>query len=374
MLENALGVGRIVGEAVGRAVQHFKGSAPSAPTTPSAPAKPHGEPGVITKAFLELNHIIAEPITPFLVDGATLTNRLFAERPVQTMAFRDRPSPGVDRNRLVESFVNLRGISGTSDHEGEVSAEIGRQLDALGIAYARKPDHTIIATIPGTVKDAPTVVLSAHLDTVGPTSPDGVRRDSRVIHTNEREVLGGDDRAGCAEILEAVRRIIETGADHPEIKLVFDVCEEGGLKGATRLVADEITQRPALGYVVDALAPEDINLTNDAVFVNPRSVKYTFSQEAPVVQVAMRGMADAGSRARPMHVPIMAGAGSDANAPAFNNARIQTIAIGAGERDIHGPLENVRIDDLEQAARNVVGIIQAACDLRVDGDTIVPRA
>lgn len=74
-----------------------------------------------------------------------------------------------------------------------------------------------------------------------------------------------------------------------------------------------------------------------------------------------------------MHVPIMAGAGSDANTAAFNNSRIRSIALGAGERDLHSPLENIKIDDLEQSARHVVAIIQNSCDLKVDGDAIVPR-
>jgi putative aminopeptidase FrvX len=367
-VENVLGVGRAAGEWAGRGIARLQKPHPAQ----AAPVQSKGG-GALLKGFLEVNHIIAEPITSYLIDGSLTLNKLFSEKPIQTIEFAERPSPSVNRQRLVESFTKLVGISGPSDHEEDVSKEIQGRLDALKIPYVVKADHTIIATVPGTVKDAPTVVLSAHMDTVGPTVAKNVRNDGRRIYTNERQVLGGDDRAGCAEILEGVERVLETGADHPELKLVFDVCEEGGLKGAARLSADDISLRPALGYVMDALDPADINLTNDAVFVNSKSVKYAFSQEDPVVQVAMKAMADSGCRPRPMHVPIMAGAGSDANTAAYNNARIRSIALGAGEHDIHSPLETIKIDDLEQSARHVVGVIQNACDLRVDGDDIVAR-
>lgn len=74
----------------------------------------------------------------------------------------------------------------------------------------------------------------------------------------------------------------------------------------------------------------------------------------------------------PIAAPILTGAGSDANTPAFNSKHIRSIAVGAGERDIH-TMEHILIDDLEQAARHVVGYITNSCDLKVEGETIVPR-
>lgn len=371
-IENVLGIGRATGELLGQAISKSVGGNDSTPS--GAVTRSQSSGGVLQNAFLALNHIIAEPITGYLIDGCLTLNKLFGETPVQTMNFVDRPSPTVNRTRLLANFQKLAAVNGESGNEGDVSQEVGRQLDSLGIAYNRKADNTIIATVSASIHDAPTVVLSAHLDTVAPTSPQSQRVDDRRIFTDESHVLGGDDRAGLAEILEGVQRILETGADHPEIKLIFNVDEEGGLRGASRLGADEVSTRPALGFVVDALDPRDLNLTNDAVILNSKSVKYQFSQEDPVVQVAMHAMADAGLRARPMHVPIMAGAASDANTAAFNNTRIHSIAVGAGERDIHTTLENIKMDDLEQAARHVMGYITSSCDLKVDGDDIVPRS
>ena len=206
-----------------------------------------------------------------------------------------------------------------------------------------------------------------------PTKAENIIIGPRRIHTNEKSILGADDRAGLAEILEGAESVIEQGLPHPEVKFVFTVDEERGLLGASRLKPEDISNRPTLGFVVDALDVKDVHLTNDAVIVNPSSVKYNYSQDDPLVQVVYRSMTNAGLAPRPIPAPILTGAGSDANTKAFNSGKIRTIAVGAGERDMHTPLEYIKIDDLEQAARHVVGYITNSCDLRVQGDQIVPR-
>jgi putative aminopeptidase FrvX len=84
-------------------------------------------------------------------------------------------------------------------------------------------------------------------------------------------------------------------------------------------------------------------------------------------------MTNAGLKPRPIPAPILTGAGSDANTRAFNGGKIRSLAVGAGERDIHTTLEYIKIKDLEQAARHVVGYLTNSCDLKVEGDQIVPR-
>lgn len=375
--ENSLGLGRAVGELAGRGVHALKKAVSGPPEEGAPPPRlPDPSPSLLKQAFLHLNGIIAEPIIGFLVDVTMATNPMFAEKPIQTIAFQDRPAPTVNRERLVENFISLAGVNGASGKEAAVSQELGRRLDQLGIGYERRDDGTIIATIapsPGQ-EDAPTVLLSAHQDTVHATSSEAIRNNGRKIYTDGSHILGADDRAGLAEILEGVQSVLEQNLEHPEVKLVFPVDEERGLVGASRLAPEDISQRPTLGFVVDALSVRDVHLTNDAVIVNPRSVKYNFSQEDPLVQVVFRSMARAGLEPRPIAAPILTGAGSDANTPAFNSQHIRSLAVGAGERDIHTTMEHILVDDLEQAARHVVGYLTNSCDLKVEGEAIVPRA
>jgi len=372
--ETTLGLGRGLGELAGRAVSSVFGTEPSAPSSPSTPA-PLPQPSALKKGFLKFNHLIGQPLIGFLVDATLATNPLFAEKPYEVMAFTPRPAPQVDRERLIGNFIKLAGIHGPSGDERLVGEELGRQLDALGVKWEKKADGTLIGTVPATPgqEDAPTVMLSAHQDTVEPTRPEAIVRGERRIHTDETHILGADDRAGLAEILEGLTVVLEQKLPHPELKLVFTVDEERGLVGASRLTPEDISSRPTLGFVVDSLDTRDVHLTNDAVIVARNSVKYNFSQEDPLVQVVFRSMANAGQLPRPIHAPILTGAGSDANTLAFNSKHVRSIAVGAGERDMHTPLEHIQIDDLVQAARNVVGYLTNSCDLKVEGERIVPR-
>jgi putative aminopeptidase FrvX len=373
LAESTLGIGRGAGELVGRVIDKVRG--PQNEPTPPAENKPKSEPGALKKGFLSLNNVVAQPIIGFLLDTTIVGNRLMAQTPIQSMHFEERPVARVNRERLVKNFVSLAGIYGPSGQEKLVGDELEKRLSALQVSVKRHEDGTIVGTLPATpgYESSPTIMLSAHQDTVLPTKLENIVIGERRIHTNEKSILGADDRAGIAEILEGVESALEQGLPHPELKFVFPVDEERGLVGSSRLRSEDISTRPTLGYVVDALDVKDVHLTNDAVIVNPKSIKYNYSQDDPIVQVLYRSMTNAGVVPRPIPAPIMTGAGSDANTPAFNSGPIRSMAIGAGERDLHTTLEYIKTDHLEQAARHVLGVITNSCDLEVQGDQIVPK-
>ena len=68
-----------------------------------------------------------------------------------------------------------------------------------------------------------------HLIGVQPVLKDG------VITTASDTVLGGDDKAGIAAILEALFHLEEESIPHPELFLLFTICEEEGLVGARNM-------------------------------------------------------------------------------------------------------------------------------------------
>lgn len=326
--------------------------------------------------FMALNSVISEPIMGFLFDATGLFNLMLHEKPVQTIEFNERPFPSVDKDRLVNNFVRLAGINALYKGEDAVVKELSARFDKLGIAYKVDEIGNLMATIPATknFEDSPTVLLSSHMDTVSSTSEKSIINDGRKIHTDGKCILGGDDRAGISEIMEGIETVIEKGLDYPEIKLFFTMGEEVGLKGSSALKPEDISSRPTMGYVVDSTDKSSLYLTNDSVIIVPTSIKYNYSQENPLVQVAMKSLADAGIKPHPVHGPILAGAGTDANTPALNTGNIRSIAIGTGVNDEHTPLENIKIKDFEQVARTVVGLITNACDLKIDEmRQIVPR-
>jgi tripeptide aminopeptidase len=97
------------------------------------------------------------------------------------------------------------------------------------------------------------IFLCAHLDTVPPEGPiEPVLVDGVV--TNEREtILGADNKAAVAAMLDATRRVLEERRPHAGLELVFTPKEEVGLLGAAAFDHTRLAAR--LGYVYDQAAP-----------------------------------------------------------------------------------------------------------------------
>ena len=75
-------------------------------------------------------------------------------------------------------------------------------------------------------------MLCAHTDTVWPTPEmEPVVRDS-AVHTDGSSVLGADDKAAVAAIVEAVEAIADAGLPHPPVEVLFTVGEEVGHIGS----------------------------------------------------------------------------------------------------------------------------------------------
>ncbi|MHC9542432.1 MAG: M20/M25/M40 family metallo-hydrolase [Vulcanimicrobiota bacterium] len=386
--ENTIGLGRAAGEIAGTIISHIKdktgkggkereaaGNPPCSADIPSAEgAGVMGKiSGIAEKVFMPLSTAMLETAMFLINDSSDLLNLTLQEKPVQTVEFTERSFPSVNRKRLTDNFIRLAGIPGVYQHEKAIADELEKQLTSMKISHKRDEAGNVIASIPAKgVTDSPAILLSAHMDTLSETAADAIFNDGRRISTDEKHILGADDRSGIAEILEGVNIVMEKGFDHPAITLVFTVGEEVGLIGASKLNSDDLPKGPALGFVMDCLNVRDLHLANDSVVTNGKSPKYNYSQENPIVQLAMRSMAEGGTMPRPMHAPIMAGCGTDANTYKLNSDNITSMALGSGMTDVHTPLENILIDDLEHAARTVVGVLTNSCDLKVNeaGDVV----
>jgi tripeptide aminopeptidase len=166
----------------------------------------------------------------------------------------------VNRDRLVRLFLELVQIDSLSRHERDVALRLQRELEATGAvcrydnAGERVGGNTgnLVATIPGTARDIPPLLLSAHMDTVGPG--EGVRPivENDIIRTDGTTVLGGDDKSGCAIICEVLRRLYEQHIPHGPLDVVFTICEEAGMQGARHLDLSLISAKEGLVYDSDS--------------------------------------------------------------------------------------------------------------------------
>jgi len=167
----------------------------------------------------------------------------------------------INQDRLVATFLELCRMNTPARTEARVADYLQERLEALGATCARDntTDQTgsntgnVIATFPGNVPDAPALFLAAHMDTVEPNPNVQILVEDGVIKSDGRTILGADDRAGIAPIVEALRVIQENDLPHGPIQAVFTVCEEIGLLGAKAL--DTSLLKAQFGYVLDSGPP-----------------------------------------------------------------------------------------------------------------------
>ena len=165
------------------------------------------------------------------------------------------------RDRLIERFVRLCEIPSPTGAERVIADTVLGELRALGFAAeedrsavaAEAGAGNVIARIPGRVGDR-WLLLCAHMDTVPVAGRIEVLESDGVLRTAGDTILGADDKAGVAVLLELATR----AASEPPLiglELVFTVAEEHGLRGAKEL--DVSSLRSDVGLVLDHAAPLD---------------------------------------------------------------------------------------------------------------------
>ena len=167
----------------------------------------------------------------------------------------------INRERLKNLLLELVQIDSHSRKEREVALCLKKYCEELGAvveiddAGEKVGGNTgnVIARFAGTIPGAETIMMSAHMDTVVPG--EGVKPiiDGDIIRTDGTTVLGGDDKSGCAIIIEVIRCLQEQKIPYAPIEAIFSICEEVGLLGAKNVDVDKLKAR--YGIVFDSDDP-----------------------------------------------------------------------------------------------------------------------
>lgn len=147
-------------------------------------------------------------------------------------------SNGATRNEVAKTFMELVRIPSPSGRELKVMKYIEGYLSRLGIASRMDGAGRMVGSDAGNLiarlgSGSPRLLFMAHVDTV----EDGKRAvrpslNGGVVRSDGTTILGSDDKAGVAALLEAIKEL--NGLDDlPEVTCVFTVREEGGRMGAT---------------------------------------------------------------------------------------------------------------------------------------------
>ncbi|MEA1868262.1 MAG: M20/M25/M40 family metallo-hydrolase [Thermodesulfobacteriota bacterium] len=169
----------------------------------------------------------------------------------------------INRDRLAATFRQLVSIDSPSREEGAVADWIKRTLEEeIGAEVTEDQSRgqtgsesgNIIARIPGTEKIIAPLFFNAHMDTVEPGRGITIILKDGVFQSDGTTVLGADDKAAIAILIETARLLKEHRVSHGPIEFLFTVCEEIGLLGAKSL--DPALLEARAGYALDSSDPE----------------------------------------------------------------------------------------------------------------------
>jgi len=164
----------------------------------------------------------------------------------------------VNEKRLIESFMELVKIDSISRGERNLADFLMEKLEDLGLDVmvdqagekAKSNSGNIIARLKGNIKKATPIMFSAHMDTVVPGKNINPLCDGEKIISSGKTILGADDKAAIAALLETLHILKENNILCGDIEIVFSICEEIGLQGAKNLNISELKSQ--MGWVLDA--------------------------------------------------------------------------------------------------------------------------
>ncbi|GAA0296567.1 tripeptide aminopeptidase [Gracilibacillus halotolerans] len=159
-------------------------------------------------------------------------------------------------SRIVKQFIDLVTIDSESGKERDIADYLLSLFEELGIeAYedgtAEITGHSagnIIAKIPGNSKGTP-IFFTSHMDTVVPGNNIKPIIKDGYIYSDGKTILGADDKAGIAGIIETIHQLKEDAIDHDDIYIVLTSGEETGLVGSGAFQEDLPVQ---YGYALDS--------------------------------------------------------------------------------------------------------------------------
>lgn len=161
------------------------------------------------------------------------------------------------RERLINTFSTLVEIDSVSKNEAKVHEYLIQRFKELGLTV-REDDskketglggNNIIATLAGSSEIEP-LFFSSHTDTVPPGEGiEVIEKDGKLFSKGDT-ILGADDKAGIAIMIETIQQINEQAIPHGTLEFVLSPGEEIGLIGSSALDMNLI--EAANGYVLDS--------------------------------------------------------------------------------------------------------------------------
>jgi tripeptide aminopeptidase len=148
--------------------------------------------------------------------------------------------------RLIDQFLEMVKIPSESGNEKEMIEYLEKEFKKIG-AHTKVDNYgNLIAKIEEKrCEGKESILLSCHADTVKPGVGIIPVIENDVIKSDGTTILGADDKAGIAEMIEALRK----AEIHPPIEIAISRQEEVGLLGVKNMDYNLISAKK--GFLLD---------------------------------------------------------------------------------------------------------------------------
>jgi tripeptide aminopeptidase len=148
--------------------------------------------------------------------------------------------------RMVNQFLEMVKIDSESGNEAKMMEYLLAEIPKIGGQAGLDDYGNLLAKFPAKgCQGKEPVLLSCHADTVKPGVGIEPVIEDGVIRSKGETILGADDKAGIAEVLEAMR-VAEV---YPPVEFAVSRQEEVGLLGVKNMDFTQITAK--LGFLMD---------------------------------------------------------------------------------------------------------------------------
>ncbi|CAG7612227.1 Peptidase T [Paenibacillus solanacearum] len=166
----------------------------------------------------------------------------------------------IQQTRLVNEFLELVQIDSETKHEQEISRVLKQKFTELGLkveeddsaAVTGHGSGNLICTLPATSsKPLKKLFFTSHMDTVTPGK--GIKPqigEDGYIRSDGTTILGADDKAGLATMIETIRVLKENNVAHGQIQFIITAGEEMGLRGSRAM--DAKWMDADMGFALDS--------------------------------------------------------------------------------------------------------------------------
>ena len=152
----------------------------------------------------------------------------------------------MDSKRMIDLFCELVKIPSESPNDKEFIAYMEKLLKTEGAKTVKDSFGNLIATFPAKNSTCTEyLAFGCHADTVKPGVNIEPVIEGGVIKSKGDTILGADDKAGIAVVVEMLR----SAKKHPPIEFIITRCEEIGTEGSSKLDYSLIQSKMA--YVLD---------------------------------------------------------------------------------------------------------------------------